>query len=77
MKNELSNITANSEIPLKAAHAYSDIVADVNAAQNAIKSAKQAAGNATELVIKLFKHFKIHKLYLNKTTLLYISDNWH
>lgn len=46
---ELSNITANSETPLKAANAYSDIVEAVNNAQKDIKNSKLAAENATEL----------------------------
>lgn len=49
LKNQLSNITANSETPLKAANAYKDIVEAVNNARSAIKDAKQSAGNATEL----------------------------
>lgn len=51
MKNELSNITSNSEVQLKAAHAYSDIIESVGAARNAAKESKLSAGNATELVI--------------------------
>lgn len=46
---ELSNITANSEEALRAANAYKDIVDAVNSARNAVRNAKQAAGNATEL----------------------------
>lgn len=49
LKKLLSNITANSEMPLKAANAYNDIGDAVNNARSAIKEAKQAAGNATEL----------------------------
>lgn len=50
LKSQLSNITSNSETALKAANAYSDITDAVNAARNAVKSSKLAAGNATELV---------------------------
>lgn len=50
LRNQLSNITSNSETALKAANAYSDIVDAVNEARNSVKSAKLAAGNATELV---------------------------
>lgn len=50
MRTELSNITSNSETPLKAAHAYSDIVEGVSTALTLTKEAKLAAGNATELV---------------------------
>lgn len=46
---ELSNVTANSETALKAANAYTDIVEAVEAAQKAVKNAKMAAGNATQL----------------------------
>lgn len=53
LKNELSNITANSERSLMAAHSYSDIVDSVGAARNLVKSSQAAANNATELVSKL------------------------
>lgn len=46
---QLSNITSNAEDALKAANAYKDIVDAVNNARNAIKSAKESSGNATEL----------------------------
>lgn len=49
VNNELSNIKSNSENPLKAANAYTDIVDSVDAALKKIKSAKEAAGNATDL----------------------------
>lgn len=60
LKNELSNITANSERSLMAAHSYSDIVDSVGAARNLVKTAEQAANNATELVssVRLSKFFK-------------------
>lgn len=50
LKNQLSNITANSETALKAANSYSNIADAVNQARTAVKSAKLSAGNATELV---------------------------
>lgn len=49
LSSELSNVTANSETALKAANAYTDIVEAVQAAQTAVKNAKMAAGNATQL----------------------------
>lgn len=49
LHTELSNITTNSEMALKAATSYSDIVDAVSNAQLAIKEAKQASNNATEL----------------------------
>lgn len=49
LKEELSNIEANSEQALKAANAYIDIVNNVADAQNAIKQGRYDAGNATEL----------------------------
>lgn len=52
MRDELSNIKSNSENPLKAAHAYGDIAESVDSALKKVKSAKLAAGNATELVRK-------------------------
>lgn len=54
------NITSNSEEPLKAAHAYTDIIDSVNAARNAGKNSKYAAGNATELVSLKF-YLKINR----------------
>lgn len=51
MNSELSNIANNSETALKAANAYSDIIDGINAAQNYTVNAKQAARNATDLVI--------------------------
>lgn len=50
MKDELLNITSNSENPLKAAHAYLDISDGVNSIRNAIRDAKVASDNALELV---------------------------
>lgn len=49
LSSELSNVTANSETALKAANSYTDIVGAVQSAQNAVKNAKLAAGNATQL----------------------------
>lgn len=60
LKNELSNITANSERSLMAAHSYSDIVDSVGAARNLVKSSQAAANNATELVSNLiFKKLEL------------------
>lgn len=50
MKKELSNITLNTERPLTAANAYSNIVEGVNAAKELADLSSQAANNATELV---------------------------
>lgn len=50
LKNELSNIAANSEQSLKAAHAYSDIADAINEAKDSSKNSKLAANNATDLV---------------------------
>lgn len=64
LKNQLSNITSNSETALKAANAYSNIADAVNAARNSVKSAKLAAGNATELVInKIGKYTAFNIIY--------------
>lgn len=50
IKSELTNTTPNSENALRAAHAYSDIIEGIDSALNAVRSAKQAVDNATELV---------------------------
>lgn len=50
LKQELTNITLNSERPLTAAHSYSNIADGVNAANELVDNSNQAAINATELV---------------------------
>lgn len=68
LKNELSNIASNSETALKAANAYSDIADAVNAARNAVKSAKLASGNATELVSHSISVRSLYRNTLHKVT---------
>lgn len=50
LKEQLARIGSNSETPLQAAQAYSNIVENVNVAQKAVAAAKEAAGNATNIV---------------------------
>lgn len=50
LKDQLALISSNSDTPLQAAQAYSNIVENVNDAQKAVSDAKEAAGNATEIV---------------------------
>lgn len=57
LKNELSNITANSERSLMAANSYSDIVDRVNEARKLVQGSQAAANNATELVSNAIRLF--------------------
>lgn len=50
LREQITNIESNSEMPLQAAKAYSNIVENVNDAKSAVNAAKYAAGNATEMV---------------------------
>lgn len=50
LKNELSNITSNSERSLMAARAYSNIADGVDDAKDLVENSNNAANNATELV---------------------------
>lgn len=50
MKNELENITGNTETPLKAANAYSDIIKGLDTVKEIINNSTIAANNAVEMV---------------------------
>lgn len=72
LDSELTDIAANSENALKAAHAYTDITDSVGAAVNSTRSAIASAGNATDLVRTLsFSPFD------SANRVLSIADLWH